>query len=139
MRVEKLHNRNTVENIFSTPRDKSIIQQIADGEKSNYEQIISGKKSNLTVMPTIYEFNKNIGVHDTMQTESLSQIADLIKDENPKEYKKIDKFLSQINWQLSEWEIFDEISLFFSKCSGLAICGYEPKNFLRVFVKDAEY
>ena len=115
-----------------------MIEEIFRGEKRNYESILNGNKQALTVIPSIYTFNNNIGVHDTIPTDALGQIADNIKENNSKEHKKIDKFLNQIQWQVSEWDVFDEISLFFSKCSGLAVCGYEPKHFLRVFVKDAE-
>ena len=111
---------------------------MSKGEKRNYGAILDGKSDQLTTIPSIYEFNETVGVHDTMDPGTLKNIANIIKDQNPKEHAKINKFLSQINWQISEYGIFDEVALFFSNCFGILISGYEPKHFLRVFVKDAE-
>ena len=137
-RSQKLHKKNGVDKIFTGDKENEVFREINQGEQRNYGDSLKRKKINLSVLPTLYEFNKNLGVHDTMNPDVLEQIAEELKKEQPKESDKINKFLGHIKWQVAEWEVFDELALFFANEPGLLLSGYDPKQFLSIFVKQAE-
>ena len=138
LRAQKLHTNNGVEKIFTGAKEKQLFTELAHGENKNYGDAIEGKKTNLSVLPTLYEFNRNLGVHDTMNPDVLETIANELKQEHSKESNKINKFLDHMKWQVAEWEVFDELALFFADEPGLLLSGYDPKQFLSIFVNEAE-
>ena len=81
---------------------------------------------------------RNFYLHQTVEENSLQEVAKKIQNQNPSEADEINKFLKDIRWQISEWDVFDELAIFFSQRQGLLLNGYETQDFLKPFVKEAD-
>ena len=132
-------NQN-LENIFDDELGKKVFDRMKKGAKLNYEDQLTGKRNGLTISPQLFQYNSQIGVHDTVVPEKLVGILDVFgkTGTNKTEVKKINKFLEQLQPQIAECDTFNELTVFFCKEKGIFLHGYEPLRFLKVFVDAAE-
>ena len=131
-------NKNLdLENIFSGNVGQTVFSKIRQGSRTpNFEKTYHSKNNSLKICPPIFEYNSKIGIHDTIVPEKLREISDLLKSSktNTNDINKIRKFLADIEPQIAESDVFDELVLFFYNHRGIILHGYQPRNFLKVFV-----
>ena len=143
-RLVKIHKasgartKNSLENVFITAKQKQLLKKVESEEKRNYERIVNGEEKELVVSPPMFQFNSKIGLHETIEQHTIQDIFHKIKNQDPNEAEEINKFLKDIKWQIAEWDIFNELVIFFSQKQGVMVNGYETHNFLKPFVKEAE-
>ena len=84
-----------LEKVFDDELGKEIFSKMKEGAAKNYEDLISRERSNILILPPVFQYNKRIGMHDTVVPEKLQKICDQLrsKGNNSNQVKKIQNFL----------------------------------------------
>ena len=132
------HGFNYLTRSFNSPNGEKILQKCEERTKENYPEVLSGERRTLVTSPPQFDSNSQIKNTSTVSEEGLQKIMDekLYKDD--KELKDINKFRTIYLPQAGERDIFSPLLSCFFHHRELFIHGFEPSQYLDVFISQAE-